>query len=145
MPRRNSFGVGGGGEPTSSLTVSVSVLVSVSVTTNLLGELVCYVAPYEGLQSRPTSLNLFLSNWAQNRTVVSVTHPIRFLFAYDVTGALIRSDLVYHTSVCSGSRRLHDPGRFGSVQVGVREREIAAVLGLADGWMDGWMDDSPLV
>ena len=40
-------------------------------------------------------------------------------------------------AVCSGSRRLHDPDRFGSVQVGVREREIAAVFGLEDGWMDG--------
>ena len=40
-------------------------------------------------------------------------------------------------AVCSGSRRLHDPGRFGSVQVGVREREIAAVFGLEDRWMDG--------
>ena len=97
------------GEPTSSLTVSVSV------TTNLLGDLVCYVAPYEGLQSRPASLNLFLSNWAQNRTVASVTDPIHFLFAYDVTGALIRADLVYH-AWCAVGRDVSTIQTDGSVR-----------------------------
>ena len=118
------------GEPTSSLTVSVSV------TTNLLGDLVCYVAPYEGLQSRPDSLNLFLSNWTQNRTVASVTDPIHFLFAYDVTGALIRADLVYHAWRAVG-RDVSTVQTDLAVCRLVCEREIAAVVGLEDGWMDG--------
>ena len=98
------------GEPTSSLTVSVSV------TTNLLGDLVCYVAPYEGLQSRPTSLNLFLSNWAQNVTVQSISDPILFLFAFDVTGSVIRADLVYH-AWCAVGRDVASFQTDGSLRV----------------------------
>ena len=47
------------------------------------------------VQSRPASLDRFLSNGARSFTVVSGTDPALFLFAYDVAGALIGSDLVY--------------------------------------------------
>ena len=117
------------GEPTSSLTVSVSV----TVTTNLLGDLVCYVAPYEGLQSRPASLNLFLSNGAQNRTVASVTDPIHFLFAYDVTGALIRADLVYQ-AWCAVGRDV------STIQTDLAVCRLVCERNGSGDWTGRWMD-----
>ena len=78
------------GEPTSSLTVSVTV------TTNLLGRLTCFVAPYQGLESRPTSLTLFAGNWVQSVEVTQVDSPIELLFAVDVTGAVLNASETYH-------------------------------------------------
>ena len=112
---------------------------------NLVGDGVGSVAPYEGVQSRPGSLDLFLSNWAQNATVVSVTQPLRlrlrFLFAYDVTGALIRAHLVDH-AWCAVGRDVSTFPRSRPIWQLLRERkrEMVAVFGLEDGWMDGWMD-----
>ena len=106
-----------------------------------MGDGVGSVAPYEGVQSRPGSLDLFLSNWAQNATVVFVTQPLRlrflFLFAYDVTGALIRAHLVDH-AWCAVGR---------DVSTFPRSRPIWQLLREINGcgvwfgrWMDGWMD-----
>ena len=78
------------GEPTSSLTVSVNV------TTNLLGRLTCFVAPYQGLESRPTSLTFFASNWVQSVEVTPMESPIELLFAVDVTGAVLDASETYH-------------------------------------------------
>ena len=78
------------GEPTSSLTVSVTV------TTNLLGHLTCFVAPYQGQESRPTSLTAFGGNWAQSVEVTHVASPIELLFAVDVDGALLDASETYH-------------------------------------------------
>ena len=109
-----------------------------------MGDGVGSVAPYEGVQSRPGSLDLFLSNWAQNATVVSVTQPLRlrlclrlrFLFAYDVTGALIRAHLVDH-AWCAVGRDVSTFPRSRPIWQLLREREMVAVFGLEDGWMDG--------
>ena len=78
------------GEPTSSATATVAV------TANLLGELRCYVAPYEGLQSRPTSTTGFGSNWVQSARVTDVATPVHFLFVVDVDGNVIDVAKTYH-------------------------------------------------
>ena len=108
-----------------------------------MGDGVGSVAPYEGVQSRPGSLDLFLSNWAQNATVVSVTQPLRlrFLFAYDVTGALIRAHLVDH-AWCAVGRDVSTFPRSRPIWQLLRERErekwLRCLVWKMDGWMDGW-------
>ena len=111
-----------------------------------MGDGVGSVAPYEGVQSRPGSLDLFLSNWAQNATVVSVTQPLRlrlrlrFLFAYDVTGALIRAHLVDH-AWCAVGRDVSTFPRSRPIWQLLREKWLRVWFGRwMDGWMDGWME-----
>ena len=89
------------GEPTSSVTAAVSV------TTNLVGDLSCYVAPYSGLSSRPESLDAFASNWVQSVSVRNISEPISFLFSYDVSGDVIRADGVYHAWCAVGREVTH--------------------------------------
>ena len=112
-----------------------------------MGDGVGSVAPYEGVQSRPGSLDLFLSNWAQNATVVSVTQPLRlrlrlrlrFLFAYDVTGALIRAHLVDH-AWCAVGRDVSTFPRSRPIWQLLRERKRNGCGVWFGRWMDGWMD-----
>ena len=78
------------GEPTAAITATVQV------TSTVLGRLTCYVAPYEGLASRPTSMEGFASNWAETKEVVSIAESSVFHFPYDVTGMPIDSAVTYH-------------------------------------------------
>ena len=108
-----------------------------------MGDGVGSVAPYEGVQSRPGSLDLFLSNWAQNATVVSVTQPLRLRlrlrlrFAYDVTGALIRAHLVDH-AWCAVGRDVSTFPRSRPIWQLLREREkwLRCLVWKMDGWME---------
>ena len=78
------------GEPTSAVTATVAVL------TNMVGELTCYVARYEGKESRPTSMVGFESNWSQTEKVTSVEEQKVFTFSYDVNGEMIEASSTYH-------------------------------------------------
>lgn len=78
------------GEPTSAVTATVAVL------TNMVGELTCYVARYEGKESRPTSMVGFESNWSQTEKVTSVEEQTVFTFSYDVNGEMIEASSTYH-------------------------------------------------
>ena len=78
------------GEPTSSITATVQV------TSTVVGQLTCYVAPYEGTYNRPTSYTDFTSNWAETQEVEFITNTYFFHFPYDVTGMPINETLTYH-------------------------------------------------
>ena len=78
------------GEPTSAVTAVVAVF------TNMVGELVCYVAPYAGASSRPTDLRGFESTWSQRARVTDVSAAQAFVFSYDVNGELLHTDSTYH-------------------------------------------------
>ena len=78
------------GEPTSAVTAVVAAF------TNMVGDLICYVAPYEGASSRPTDLRGFESNWSQSARVTDVSEAQAFVFSYDVNGELLHTDSTYH-------------------------------------------------